>query len=131
MFKLYLIAFPLFFAVDLAWVGLVAKNFYQAHIGAMLRPNVEWIPAVVFYLLFVAGLVVFVIAPAVQAHSWKQALLLGAFFGLITYGTFDLTNQALIKDWPLLVTIVDLCYGMAIAAIISVFTVLIAEKFVL
>jgi uncharacterized membrane protein len=72
--------------------------------------------------------VTFVISPAVEKHSWLHALLFGAFFGLVTYATYDLTNLATTKDWPLLVTIVDLIWGTVLAASISVITYLIANK---
>jgi uncharacterized membrane protein len=84
--------------------------------------------AIIFYLLFIAGLVTFVIVPAVDKHSWGHALLFGALFGLITYSTYDLTNLATIKDWPLLVNLVDLIWGTVLAASISVITYIIANK---
>ena len=81
-----------------------------------------------FYLLFISGLVVFVISPALEKHSWMHAVLFGALFGLITYATYDLTNLATLKDWPLLVTIVDLVWGMALSAFVSTVSFLIATK---
>jgi uncharacterized membrane protein len=126
--KLYLIALPVFFLIDMAWLGLVAKDFYKKQIGFMMKENINWAAAIIFYLLFIAGLVTFVISPAVQKQSWLHALLFGAFFGLITYATYDLTNLATTKDWPLLVTIVDLIWGSVLAALISVITYFIAGK---
>jgi uncharacterized membrane protein len=82
----------------------------------------------IFYLLFITGLVIFVISPAVEKHSWVHALLFGALFGLITYATYDLTNLATMKDWPLLVTVVDLIWGTVLAASISGITYFIAGK---
>ncbi|MBN2613902.1 MAG: DUF2177 family protein [Bacteroidales bacterium] len=126
--KLFLIALPVFFAIDMVWLALVAKNFYQQQIGFLMKPNINWVAAVIFYLLFIAGLVVFVISPAFSKQSWIHALLFGALFGLITYATYDLTNLATVKDWPLLVTIVDLVWGSVLAASISVITYFIAGK---
>lgn len=126
--KLYLIALPVFFAIDMVWLVLVARNFYQKHIGFLMKPDVGWLAAGIFYLLFIAGLVTFVITPAVEKHSWVQAVLLGAFFGLITYATYDLTNLATLKDWPVLVTVVDLIWGMVLSASVSVVTYLIAVR---
>jgi uncharacterized membrane protein len=126
--KLFLIALPVFFVIDMAWLVLIAKNFYQKQIGFLMRPDINWFAAIIFYLLFIAGLVTFVISPAVEKHSWLHALLFGAFFGLVTYATYDLTNLATTKDWPLLVTIVDLIWGTVLAASISVITYLIAGK---
>jgi uncharacterized membrane protein len=126
--KLFLIALPVFFVIDMAWLVLIAKNFYQKQIGFLMRPDINWYAAIIFYLLFIAGVVTFVISPAVEKHSWLHALLFGAFFGLVTYATYDLTNLATTKDWPLLVTIVDLIWGTVLAASISVITYLIANK---
>jgi len=126
--KLYLIALPVFFAIDMVWLVLVARNFYQKHIGFLMKPDVGWAAAGIFYLLFIAGLVTFVITPAVEKHSWVHAVLFGAFFGLITYATYDLTNLATLKDWPVLVTVVDLIWGMVLSASVSVVTYLIAVR---
>jgi len=126
--KLYAIALPVFFAIDMIWLGLVAKNFYRSQIGTLMKPDVNWTAAIVFYLIFIAGLVVFVIAPAKEKDSWTHALLFGALFGLVCYATYDLTNLAVAKDWPLLVTIVDLAWGAVLASSVSVVTYFIADK---
>jgi len=126
--KLYLIALPVFFAIDMIWLGLVAKNFYKSQIGFLMKPDINWTAAIIFYLLFIVGLVLFVIMPAVEKGSWIYALLFGALFGLITYATYDLTNLATLKDWPLLVTIVDLAWGATLGALVSVITFFIAGK---
>ncbi len=127
-FKLYTIALPVFFAIDMLWIGLVAKSFYAKQIGSLLKPNVNWAAAILFYLLFIGALVVFVILPAIEKHSWVHALLFGALFGLVCYATYDLTNLAVAKDWPLLVTIVDLLWGTVLAASVSTITYFIASK---
>lgn len=126
--KLYFIALPTFFAIDLVWLGLIAKNFYRQQIGALMRPDVNWAAAIIFYLIFIAGLVVFVIAPAMEKGSWVQALLYGALFGLVCYATYDLTNLAVTKDWPLIVTIVDLIWGAVLAMAVAGITYFIAHK---
>ena len=126
--KLFIIALPVFFVIDMVWLVLVAKKFYQEQIGYLMKPDINWFAAIIFYLLFIAGLIVFVISPAVEKHSWVHALLFGALFGLITYATYDLTNLATLKDWPLLVTVVDLIWGSVLASAISVITYLIANK---
>jgi len=120
--KLYLIALPVFFAIDMVWLGLVAKGFYRRQIGSLMRSPVNWVAAIVFYLLFILGLVVFVVAPAMDHESWVRALLYGALFGFIAYATYDLTNLATLRNWPLLVTVVDLIWGAALAASVSVIT---------
>jgi uncharacterized membrane protein len=126
--KLFLIALPVFFAIDIAWLVLVAKKFYQQQIGFLMKPDINWFAAIIFYLLFIAGLVIFVISPAVEKHSWVHAILFGALFGLVTYATYDLTNLATMKDWPLLVTVVDLVWGTVLAASISGITYFISGK---
>jgi uncharacterized membrane protein len=126
--KLFLIALPIFFIIDMAWLVLVAKKFYHQQIGFLMKPDINWFAAIIFYLLFIAGLVIFVISPAVEKRSWVHAILFGALFGLITYATYDLTNLATMKDWPLLVTVVDLIWGTVLAASISGITYFIAGK---
>ncbi len=128
LIKLFLIALPIFFVIDIAWLVIVAKKFYQKQIGYLMKPDINWFAAIIFYLLFIAGLVIFVISPAVEKHSWVHAILFGALFGLITYATYDLTNLATVKDWPLLVTVVDLIWGTILAASISVITYIIVSK---
>ena len=127
--KLYAVALPVFFAIDMIWLGLVAKNFYAKQIGFMLKENINWVAAIIFYLLFIAGLVVFVIAPALEKHSLIRAILFGAFFGIVTYATYDLTNLAMTKNWPLLVTVVDLIWGAVLSASVCAVTYLVASKF--
>jgi len=126
--KLFIIALPVFFIIDMVWLVLVAKKFYQEQIGFLMKPDINWFAAIIFYLLFIAGLVIFVISPAVEKQSWTYALIFGALFGLITYSTYDLTNLATLKDWPLLVTVVDLIWGTVLASSISLITYFIANK---
>jgi len=126
--KLYLIAFPVFLIIDMIWLVLVANKFYANQIGFLMKSNVNWLAALVFYLLFVAGALLFVVVPALEKNSLLHALIFGALFGLITYATYDLTNLATIKDWPLLVTIVDLFWGTFVSASLSVITFLIAQR---
>jgi len=126
--KLFFIALAVFFAIDLVWLVLVAKNFYRKQIGFLMKPDINWIAAIIFYLLFIVGLVTFVISPAVEKHSWVHAILFGALFGLITYATYDLTNLATIKEWPLIITIVDLAWGMVLSASVSLVSYFIVSK---
>lgn len=126
--KLYFIALPVFFAIDMIWLGLVAKDFYRSQIGFLLKENVNWVAAISFYLLFIIGVVFFVVMPALEKGSLMYALLVGALFGFITYATYDLTNLATTKDWPLLVTLVDLAWGAVLSASVSSVTYLIATR---
>lgn len=126
--KLYAIALPVFFAIDMVWLGLIARNFYRNQIGFLMKSEINWSAAIAFYLLFVVGLVIFVITPAIEKNSWMHALGFGAMFGLVTYATYDLSNLSTLKDWPLLVTIVDLAWGATLAASVSTATYFIARK---
>jgi uncharacterized membrane protein len=126
--KLFFITLPVFFIIDMIWLGLVAKNFYQNQIGFLMKSNINWTAAIIFYLIFIVGLVIFVINPAIEKGSWTHALILGALFGFVTYATYDLTNLATVKDWPLLVTFVDLAWGATLAASVSTIAYFIASK---
>lgn len=123
--KLYGIAFMVFLVVDLIWLSLIARKLYQNQIGFLLKNDVNWAAAIIFYLLFIAGLVVFVIQPSLDADSLGKVMLLGLFFGLVTYATYDLTNLATMKDWPLSITIVDLAWGSFLGFSTSTITYLI------
>lgn len=125
---LYAIAAAIFVAVDMVWLTLVAKNFYKDKLGSLLAEKASLLPAVLFYALFIVGLVVFVIRPELDASLAKVALK-GALFGLVTYATYDLTNQATLKNWPSAITVVDLLWGACISALICTLTVFIYRKF--
>ena len=120
--KLYLIAFIVFLAVDALWLGLVAPKFYKAQIGHLMTEKPNLIAALVFYLIFIVGLVYFVIQPGVQDQSVGLIVVSGLLFGFITYATYDLTNLATLKDWPILVTVVDLAWGSFLSLSISLIT---------
>lgn len=128
--KLYAIALPVFFAVDMIWLAVLARSFYQNQIGFLMKANVNWPAAILFYLLFLVGIVVFVVEPAVLKRDWLMALGKGALFGLVTYATYDLTNLATLKDWPLTVVWVDMLWGTVLAAAVSVITYSVAIKWV-
>lgn len=123
--KLFLVAFLVFLVIDLVWLGLIAKNFYRKHLGFLMSDNVNWTAAIIFYLIFVAGIVLFVVSPALKAESLGHALLYGALFGFVTYATYDLTNLATLDKWPLKITIIDLIWGTFLSTSVSVITFLI------
>ncbi len=104
------------------WLGFAAKDFYRSQLGYIMADNVNWLAAIIFYVIFMCGVVFFVIEPALEKRDWTMALYRGAFFGFITYATYDLTNLATLKDWPLLVTAVDLIWGTAVTAVVSALT---------
>ena len=129
-FKLYGVALITFFAMDLLWLGVVARGFYQTHMGHLMKPSVNWTAAVAFYLLFLVGLVVLVILPAVERQSFTDAVLLGALFGLVTYAAYDLTNLATLDGFPLKVALVDLVWGSVLCATISAITFLASTRLI-
>jgi uncharacterized membrane protein len=127
MFLLYLITLAVFFLIDMVWLGIVAKGFYRKHLGPMLSPKVNWLAAVLFYLLFIVGLLVFAVRPALLRGRPVEALFLGALLGLISYATYDLSNLATLKDWPLTVTVVDLVWGTVLGGSVSFVSALIGK----
>jgi uncharacterized membrane protein len=126
--KLYAVGVVLCFGMDLLWLGVVAKGFYQKYIGHLMRPDVQWVPAVLFYLIYVAALVVFVVQPALEKQSVARAAMMGAFFGLAAYAAFDLTCLALFKDFPVKAAVVDLIWGTSLSAVVGAATTAIALR---
>jgi len=118
-FKLYLVSLAAFFAIDMLWLGLVARSFYQQYLGFLMDTSPNWFVAIIFYLLFVVGILVFVVLPGLGANSLKTTLSRAALFGLITYATYDLTNLATLKDWPALLSIVDMLWGTFLSVSVS------------
>lgn len=116
--KHYLITLLSFLILDAIWLGLIAQPFYQAQIGFLLAKNPLWAAAGAFYLLYVAGLVFFVVEPALRAGMTPaRAAPRGAFFGLVAYATYDLTNLATVDRWPLVLTAVDMAWGATLGAL--------------
>jgi uncharacterized membrane protein len=109
--RYFILAFVLFFVIDIVWLGLIAKNFYKQWIGHLMASQTNWIAAIIFYVLYIVFIVIMVLLPADSKHSLKHAMLYGALFGFITYATYDLTNLATLKDWPLTMTLVDIAWG--------------------
>jgi len=126
--KVYALTLVIFFLVDIVWLGVISKKLYKEYLGHLMAPNVNWAAALVFYFLFIAGLVFFVIMPAIEKGDLMYAITVGAFFGLITYGTYDLTNLATLRDWPLNITIIDLIWGTFLNAATSGITYFVATS---
>ncbi|MBX7066075.1 MAG: DUF2177 family protein [Parachlamydiales bacterium] len=118
-FKLYAIALAAFILIDSVWLGLIAKGFYQEQIGFLMTRQIRWGAAFLFYAVYILGLIVFVISPAIKGQNNQSPLLYGALFGLIAYGTYDLTNLATIEGWPIKLVVVDLLWGTFISAATS------------
>jgi len=106
-----------FLALDAIWLGTMAQRLYAPAIGHLMRPGFAWEPALAFYLLYVLGLVVFGVMTGLAGGRWSVAAGSCALLGLIAYATYDLTNQATLRDWPWLVTLVDLAWGTFASAI--------------
>lgn len=127
--KTYFLTLVVFLALDALWLGLVAPRFYQAQIGFLLAEEPNWLAAGLFYLLYPAALAYFVVAPGVREGSLFKSALRGAFFGLVTYATYDLTNQATIAGWPPLVTLVDMLWGTCLSAATALVSVSLGRRF--
>lgn len=117
--KLFLVSFITFLFLDAIWLGLVARGFYSKHLSLYLTDNVIWPSAFIFYIIFNIGLLIFVILPSIEKNSYSTLLIYSILYGLVTFATYDLTNHATIKDWPLIVSIVDMSYGMFVALVSS------------
>ena len=115
----YVIALVVFLAIDMVWLTVIAKQFYAQKLGYLMAAKPNLLAALLFYMLFIVGLLFFVLNPALASGSWKAALLPGLFFGLVTYATYDLTNLATIKDWPVIITVLDLVWGSVVTGLTS------------
>lgn len=127
--QLYLLTIPVFLIVDLLWLGIIARGFYQTQLAAFLGP-VNWPVAIVFYLLYVAGIIFFAVLPALEAQSLARAVFLGALLGFFAYMTYDLTNLSTIRDWPVTLTIVDILWGTVLTAIVATASYWIGSRFI-
>jgi len=125
--KLYALSVPVFFIIDLVWLGVVAKGFYQKNLKYILSPNVNWTAAIIFYLIYIAGILIFAVLPGVAKDSVRHAALWGALFGFFTYATYDLTNLALLKDWPLNIVVVDILWGVVLCTVVATLSFYIAR----
>lgn len=126
--KNFLVSFFVFLLIDMVWLGIIAKDLYAKHLGFLMTDKVNWTAAIIFYILFISGLVIFVINPGLESKSIMKTAILGALFGLVTYATYDLTNLATIKNWPLKITIIDLLWGTALSTLVSIISFFILRK---
>ncbi|HMA68253.1 MAG TPA: DUF2177 family protein [Candidatus Mcinerneyibacterium sp.] len=127
--KAYLITFIIFFLIDLLWLGLIAKSLYRKHIGFLLKDNFNMPIAIIFYMVFIGGLIFFVINRAASINSWQYALFAGMLFGFITYSTYDITNLATLKNWPVAITIIDIIWGTVLCGTTSIISYKIINHF--
>lgn len=122
-FKIYCVALSSFLLIDMVWIGFFANSFYRERLGYLLSETPNILAAAVFYLIFNAGLVFFAVRPGLKTNKILPGILKSALYGLITYGTYDLTNLALIKDWPISVTIVDMIWGVLISITVGAMSI--------
>jgi len=122
-FAQYLLAYSLtlvaFLGIDAVWLGVIAKNLYKDNLGHLMAAKPSLLPAAIFYLLYVAGIMILAVHPALEKGSLSKAVLLGAVFGGIAYATYDLTNAATLKNWPLKITILDILWGAVLTAVVA------------
>jgi uncharacterized membrane protein len=107
------------FGIDLIWLSLMNSRFYKPHLAGLMSDKVNWLPAILFYFLFIMGMLVLVVLPAVDRGSWIRAMLTGGLLGMVAYATYDLSNLATLKNWPVILTIVDILWGTILSAVVA------------
>jgi uncharacterized membrane protein len=115
----YALTFAVFLIIDLTWLGFIAKDLYKKYLGNLLSEQVNWMAAIIYYLLYVGGVFIFAILPSVEKNSLNSAIILGALFGFFAYATYDLTNLATLKNWPLNIVIIDILWGSLLTGMVS------------
>ena len=126
---IFIITSVIFFAIDIVWLGLIAKNYYQEKIGFLMADKVNWVAALVFYVMYIGGILYFVILPSIDNGNWQTALLKGAILGMLCYGTYDLTNMATLKNWPYQLVIIDILWGAFLTGATATIAYLLSIKF--
>ena len=116
---LYILTVTVFFGIDMIWLGIVAKGFYRNNLGHLLRPDINWAAALIFYLLYIVGILIFATLPALEKNSLRQAVVMGGLFGFFAYATYDLSNLATLRGWPVNVVFMDIIWGMALTASVA------------
>ena len=128
--SIFFITTVIFFAIDMLWLGVIARNFYREKLGFIFTGEVNWAAAVIFYLIYIVGIMYFSILPGIDGGNWKMVLLNGAILGFLCYATYDLTNMATIKQWPLIVVLVDIAWGTVLTGSVAVLSYLVATKWI-
>jgi uncharacterized membrane protein len=124
---LYFSTLAVGFIIDIVWLVIMNPRFYKPQLADLMAAKVNWLPAILFYLLFIIGLILLVVMPAWEKGSWLNAMLMGGLLGMVAYATYDLTNLATIKDWPIIVTIVDIVWGTLLSATLATIGFFIAK----
>ena len=132
--KTYLVAYfftlVAFLVIDFIWLSTMASRLYRPAIGDLLADNFRLAPAIVFYLIYAAGLTFLAVRPALISGEWTAALLYGAAVGFMAYATYDLTNQATLKSWSTTLTVADLLWGTFVSAAAAVIGYLVTVRLV-
>jgi uncharacterized membrane protein len=129
--KLYFATLIAFFVIDMVWLGLIARTLYRNYLGFLLASTTNWFAVILFYLLFILGILVFVVLPGLKDNSLKATLLRAVLFGLVTYATYDLTNLATVKNWPVLITVIDLAWGTILSVLVSYISFMVGKRLIL
>ncbi|MEI8187594.1 MAG: DUF2177 family protein [Candidatus Saccharibacteria bacterium] len=124
----YFISLASFLLIDLTWLGLIASKFYKDNLNGLMSKKPIWSVAILFYAVFIFGLMYFVIVPALSTGSYKTLITRAAIFGFVTYATYDLTNLSTLKNWPKSLTVVDLIWGAVLSTLVSLIAFTIAKK---
>lgn len=120
IFYVYLLSTPVFFAIDMLWLGVIGKGFYDKYIEQFLADKPNWTAAGVFYMFYIFGIIYFAVLPAIEQGSVGKALLNGALFGGLAYGTYELTNLAVQKGWPVEIVVIDMIWGVVLTSSVAV-----------
>lgn len=129
MIALYLITLATGLVLDGIWLGIVMRPFYIKHLGHLMNDGFLWWAAALFYLMFSAGLIFFVLQPALSQNSLSYAFKAGALLGLLCYATYNLTNIATLKDWPFMVSVVDTLWGTTFGSLVSLISFVVFKRF--
>ena len=123
----YLLTVPVFFAIDMLWLGIIARGFYAKQLASFLSPNVNWTAGIIFYLLYIVGIIYFAVLPGVEKKSLALVVMNAALFGGLAYATYDLTNLATLKNWPLQIVLVDIAWGVVLTSLVAMASYSIAQ----
>lgn len=124
----YFIALISFFALDMFWLGVISKSYYKQKLGFILSDNPNWVAAIIFYLIYIGGILFFAVEPSLKENTWQIALINGIVLGALCYATYDLTNMATIAKWPIEIVVIDIIWGMIITGSVSIITYFLTEK---
>ncbi|MBB99695.1 MAG: hypothetical protein CML67_09190 [Rhodobacteraceae bacterium] len=126
----YLATAVVFFAIDYVWLTRIAGSFYRDRVGALMADEVNFAVAGAFYTVYVVGIVIFAVSPALKSGNWQDALIYGLLFGFFAYATYDFTNLATLRDWPVVVTLVDVTWGTFVTGVSAWAGYMVARNFV-